>query len=330
MRAFYEPVALTPSETRDVAFTLHDASYVAEWAIDIHWHRPPWGVLPDMYLSHLRCVDLEDDEEDEIDDIDDFITFPEARPGYRAPRIALDAQGMHAGRPVCLLGEEDAQYMWRLLTPEHAAGLLRQIRQCVYRTLETVCVRYTLARQMLGQHLAWNNHHLIWTDPDTAVMLALANVPRRLRWQQPGLGMLALRRSHIALLPYDQDPGIDARQFQPLPFWQILWDYIQRCPLSEVRGTFAPNLSGKTVHLHRTDHLPPPVMGHVARALLLQLEGGAQSIQNICALMRQQSVDEEELLRALVGLLFTRSITTTDTSGGLARASMGPDSISAP
>lgn len=57
MRAFYEPIALTAFETDDIALALKSLPLAGRW----HWHRAPAGIVPDVYVSHLRSADLQED-----------------------------------------------------------------------------------------------------------------------------------------------------------------------------------------------------------------------------------------------------------------------------
>lgn len=100
--------------------------------------------------------------------------------------------------------------------------------------------------------------------------------------------------------------SFDACRYQPLSLWQVLWDYVQRCPLTVVHTMCTPHFRDMTIRLHRTSHLPAKGMGHVARTLLHQIQAGPRTIG---ALMQRQDADPEDLLRALVGLLFIRVFT---------------------
>ena len=102
MRAFYEPVALTHPEISDIARALNVMQRSPIHSSGVYWCRCPAGVTPDLYVSHLRNVELEDDDAWDADSAD---ISPSAHGKPYPPRLRLDAQGMHAGRPVCLLGE---------------------------------------------------------------------------------------------------------------------------------------------------------------------------------------------------------------------------------
>lgn len=304
MRAFYEPVALTPSEIGDIARALNDMQRRQAHSLGIHWCRCPAGATPDLYLSHLRSAELEDDDAWDADDAD---MHPDTSGDPHPPRIRLDAQGMHAGRPMCLLGEdEDSHHAWKLQCTSQAAGLHRFMSLSARPVLTSMAIQFTLARQMIGLRHAWPGHHLIWKTHDSPEMLAIATVRTRKIWQLQNLDTDTLRRARVHTWHYTEPLPFDACRYQPLSLWQVLWDYVQRCPLTVVHTMCTPHFRDMTVRLHRTDHLPAKGMGHVARALLHQIQAGPRTIG---ALMQRQDADPEDLLRALVGLLFIRVFT---------------------
>lgn len=199
MRAFYEPVALTPSEIGDIARALNDVQRGQAHFLDIHWCRCPAGATPDLYLSHLRSVELEDDDAGDVDGAD---IYPDTSGNPHPPCIRLDAQGMHAGRPVCLLGEdEDSHHAWKLQCTSQAAGLHRFMSLSARPVLTSIAIQFALARQMIGLRHAWPGHHLIWKTHDSSEILAIATVRTRKIWQLQNLDTDTLRRarSHPAL-----------------------------------------------------------------------------------------------------------------------------------
>ena len=70
MRAFYEPVALTHPEISDIARALNVMQRSPIHSSGVYWCRCPAGVTPDLYVSHLRNVELEDDDAWDADSAD--------------------------------------------------------------------------------------------------------------------------------------------------------------------------------------------------------------------------------------------------------------------
>lgn len=304
MRAFYEPVALTPSEIGDIARALNDVQHKQAHSRGIHWCRCPTGVIPDLYLSHLRSVELEDDDAWETNDAD---IPPETSGNPHPPCVRLDAQGRHAGRPVCLLGEdEDSHHVWQLQCTSQAAALHRLMSLSAHPVLTSTAMQFDLARQMICLRRVWPEHHLIWKMHDSPEVLAIATVRTRKIWQLQNLDAHALRRAHVHTWHYTKPLPFDACRYQPLSLWQVLWDYVQRCPLAVVHTMCTPHFRDMTIRMHRIDHLPAHGMGHVAHALLHQVQAGPMTVG---ALLQRQDADPEDLLRALVGLLFLRVFT---------------------
>lgn len=304
MRAFYEPVALTHPEISDIARALNVMQRSPIHSSGVYWCRCPAGVTPDLYVSHLRNVELEDDDAWDADSAD---ISPSAHGKPCPPRLLLDAQGMHAGRPVCLLGEEeDSHHAWQLRSANQAVALHRLMSQSAQLVLAPMAMQFDLARQMICLRNAWPEHHLIWKMHDSPEMLAIATVRTRKIWQLQDLDADALKRASIQTWRYTQPLSFDACRYQPLSLWQVLWNYVQRCPLSVAHTMCTPRLQEMTVRLHRIDHLPAHGLGHIARTLLHQVQAGPKTAS---ALMQWQNAEPEDLLRALMGLLFIRVFT---------------------
>ena len=178
--------------------------------------------------------------------------------------------------------------------------------QSAQLVLAPMAMQFDLARQMICLRNAWPEHHLIWKMHDSPEMLAIATVRTRKIWQLQDLDADALKRASIQTWRYTQPLSFDACRYQPLSLWQVLWNYVQRCPLSVVHTMCTPRLQEMTVRLHRIDHLPAHGLGHIARTLLHQVQAGPKTAS---ALMQWQNAEPEDLLRALMGLLFIRVFT---------------------
>ena len=309
MRAFYEPVALTAYEISDVERALAALQHPMSAGEDsLTWCRAPAGTLPDVYLSHLRCVDLEDDGTDDAHALGENQQHGQST-NRHLQRIFLDAQGRHLGLPICLLGEEeDDHHAWRFEHPAQARALQHLLGEAASAALQPVQTQYALARRMLMLRDAWSSYHLLWKQRGMPQpLLAVATVRKRTIWWRPDLPPAALEQAKTQSMPYSQAPVFDASAYQTLSFWQMLWDYVQRCPLSEVQSMFSTRHWGMAVRLHRTSHLPARGIGQTAAGLLQQLQTGPASVN---ALFQCLASDPEDLLRTVVGLLFTRVITT--------------------
>ena len=213
MRAFYEPVALTHPEISDIARALNVMQRSPIHSSGVYWCRCPAGVTPDLYVSHLRNVELEDDDAWDADSAD---ISPSAHGKPYPPRLRLDAQGMHAGRPVCLLGEEeDSHHAWQLRSANQAVALHRLMSQSAHLVLTPMAMQFDLARQMICLRNAWPDHHLIWKMHDSPEMLAIATVRTRKIWQLQDLDADALKRASIQTWRYTQPLSFDACRYQP-------------------------------------------------------------------------------------------------------------------
>ena len=313
MRAFYEPVALTAYEISDVERALAVLQHpMSAGDKTLTWCRAPAGIAPDVYLSHLRCVDLEDDDTDAAHALGENQHHGQST-NRHLQRIVLDAQGRHLGLPICLLGEEeDDHHAWRFDEPAQAHALQHLLSEAARAVLLPVQTQYALARRMVLLRGAWSSHHLLWKQRSMQQpVLAVATVRKRTIWWRPELPPATLEQAKTHSVPYSQAVVFDESAYQTLSFWQALWDYVQRCPLSEVQSMLSARYWNMDVRLHRTTHLPARGVGQTAAELLQQLHTGPSSVNT---LFQRLASDPEDLLRTIVGLLFTRVITTEKSS----------------
>ena len=303
MRTFYEPVALTPYEVKDIAQAL--LAVVRPLTADktLDWCRAPTGMQPDVYLSHLRNVDLAEEMEES-----EGYRFGQSS-NRHLQRMVLDEQGRYAGKPVALLGEDEStHHAWRFENDEQKAQLLQILDDAAGDNMAQLSAQFTLASRIVALRKYWSTHHLLFLQGSggTAV-LAAVTVRNRKVWWQRHLQTRALEKAKIRMVHYDRNQDFNPEGYAPLPFWPLFWDYVQRCALTDVHTMLPMPDWSMMVRLHRTSHLPQQGVGDIAHAILRELEKEPASIND---LMRQQAgQDPEEWFRAMVGLLFIRAIT---------------------
>lgn len=300
MRAFYAPVGLTPYEISDIAEALAPLAGADGPDDAPEWKAAPPGLAPDLYLTHLRCVDLDDDGQQGADGpADTAIGF-----NRYIQRVALDPQGHYQGLPACLLGEdEEAHQEWRNST-DHAGEELAQNLTESFGGLDALRSRYALITAMVSQRASWGCHHLVWRDPASSALVAVVSASRRKVWRQQHLPLAAMRGATLSTIPYAEGWRFDASGMEELSFWELLWEYTLRCPLPQVHAMLPPRLWRYTVHAHRTYHLPDRVLSDPARHVLAQVQNGHRL--RITDALTHPTLDTGELLRAVAGLLFTR------------------------
>ncbi|MDO5654267.1 MAG: hypothetical protein Q4G39_09220 [Brachymonas sp.] len=320
MRVFYTPVALTPYEVKDIARALLTVTRAPAGERPLDWCRAPIGISPDLYLSHLRNVDLAEDEEG------DGCHFGQTS-NRHLQRVVLDAQGLYQGKPVALLGEDEmAHHTWRLEDDTQAEQLRHLLREAVGTSLSQVDAQFALASRLVALRRYWNSHHLLWQGAERDTPLAVVTVRSRKAWWQSHLQAADFDKAKIRMVRYDKPLDFAPEDsYAPLSFWQLLWDYVQRCALTEVHLMLPLPYWDMPVRVHRVGHLPQQGVGDVAVRILHTLKEAPVSINS---LLPQLACDPEDGLRTLVGLLFIRVVTFEKTSP-LADAMPQPSQIQA-
>lgn len=305
MRAFYEPVALTDYETTDIAQAVAAMQRTANSPSHLDWCIAPKGSVPDVYISHLRCVDLEDDWSD-----DSQITpsiMASAKHNRYIQRLVLDDDAQYNGRPICLLGEdEENHHAWRYTNPQQAIDLQTMLYEAAIDSMQAVCNLFALSSRMVALRGMWKSHNIIWKNPTDDHVFAAVCVRKRKAWLHPDTQSHMLEKALIRTVKYTRALEFDTQGYHELSFWELLWDYVQRCSLTQVHTMLSPAHWNMTARLYRTKHLSLKDLPHPAHEILQQLHHAPAPVNQVLQTLQQ---DPEELLRAMVGLLFTRVVT---------------------
>lgn len=304
MRAFYEPVALTAFETDDVASALKTLHHLK----GLRWHRAPSGIQPDVYLSHLRSIDLQEDAPESSLQIEQEGQQYGQSNSQHQQRVLLDADGCYKNRPICLLGEYDEDhFIWRFDgQPEKAQALQQMLQQAVGNELYTTCIEFILTQQLIRMRDTWKNSHLIWTDANSQIYLAVASPRKHTIWWHPQATLQQIKQAQTHCIPYEEKLDFDSTSYHSLTLQQALWSHAQRGRTSRMHSTLIERHLHDFVRLHHHMHLPKNDVGHAARYVVRRLGKAPESIHN---LLQQPLFSKDEMLRALVALLLTRVIT---------------------
>lgn len=304
MRVFYKPIALTEYEVNDIARAII-AIPRSSSLCHFDWCIVPKEMEPDVYISHLRCVDLEEDLSDDSQLTPSILSA--ANNNRYIQRLVLDENGQYKQRPMCLLGEdEENHHAWRYTNPKQAADLHTILYESAHEAMQETCVLFALSNRMVALRDIWKSHNLIWKDPSTKQILAVACVRKRKVWLRPQTTSTMLEKALIRTLSYARKLEFESAEYQELSFWQLLWDYVQRCSLTHVHTMLTPRHWNMMVRLHRTAHLPKKTLPQSAKEILRTLSKAPAPIYQV---MQTLQHEPEELLRTIVGLLFTRVVT---------------------
>ena len=302
MRAFYEPIALTAFETDDIALALKSLPLAGRW----HWHRAPAGIVPDVYVSHLRSADLQEDAP-----TSSFHAEQDAQrygqSNNQQQRVLLDADGTYQSRPVCLLGEnDDDHFAWSFNHQSTKAQELHQLLNAtVADTLRATHTQHILTQQLLQMRSVWGKNHLVWQSSTSPHYLAAATVCQRSIWLHPQATSEQIGQAAPRCIPYGEPLAFERDNYLCISLWQALWDHIQRSITVPMHATLTKRHLHEFLRLHRTQQLPANGVGHAARYIIERLQGAPQSVYTI---MQQHLFCPDELLRTLLALLLTRVI----------------------
>lgn len=323
MRAFYAPVGLTPYEVADVARALQDNPCQFSGCEPLYWVPCPPGLAPDVWLTHLRCVELDDEEEEPGSSMTGATTS-----NRHIQRIQLDDEGRYKGRPVCLLGDdEDTYHEWRNNSPDAGRELAALLCESC-GGLPEAGSQFELTRRMVLLRAAWRDHRIVWQDAGSGQMLAMASVRVRKVWWRADTCAATMARAKTRTARYDKPLTFEPQAFTVLSFWQLLWDYVQRCCLSDMQVMLPTHYWPLLVQIHRPAHMPQQALSDAARHILVQLaQAGSLAVEQLLA---QGRFDPEDLQRALTGLLFTRVISLERPASGAATEGVLPGQTRTP
>lgn len=305
MRAFYEPVALTEYEVDAIAQAVAAMQRTAKSPYNFDWCLVPKGSTPDVYISHLRCVDLEEDWSDDSQITPSMIES--TKNNRYIQRLFLDDEAQYNGRPICLLGEdEENHHAWRYTDPQQAIDLQEMLYEVAADSMQETCNLFALSNRIVALRAMWKSHNITWKDAATDHVLAAVCVRKRIAWLHPDTRAGMLKKALIHTVKYTRELEFDPQGYHELSFWYLLWDYVQRCPLTHVHTMLTPEHWNMTARLYRIKHLPRKDLPQPAQEILRQLRKAPAPVHQVLQSLQQEP---EELLRAMVGLLFTRVVT---------------------
>ena len=309
MRVFYEPLALTAFETNDVACALESLQHIK----GLRWHRAPSGTKPDVYLSHLRSIDLQEEVPDSSHHMEQDGQQYGQTSNQHQQRVLLDANGKYRNRPVCLLGEdEDDHFVWHFDgQPEKALALHQLLTETAGDTLNAARIQFALMQHLIRMRDIWGKKQLLWTNCSAPHYLAVATVRKRTMWWHPELTPHQLEQAEVLCVPYEEKTNFDSAAYQSISMWQALWNHVQRTHASPMHAALSERNLHRLIQLHHSPHLPERGVGYAAQFIMRRLKKAPESVYTLS----QQSIfASDELLRALVGLLLTRVITMDNTA----------------
>lgn len=285
---FLQPVGLSPMEAAAIMAAANGPH--SSWC----WSVPPAGLQADVYVAHLRTVDLAEDSAQPITAL-----LPDRYP----PRLAIDEQGLHQGRPVCLVGGHETTHLaWMANSPGALAELHAGLRDAS-ALLTGQRIHYTLGRE------AWlRRHH--WSSQ----RLHLKSHGQLMAVIDPAGWRIALRRGATAVQVEQAtveimaaSPSLDASGMEVFPLELALWTLARRCNESALSELLPPGFL--KAPLTRWNPLPQQ---------LTDLDDGCQAVWAALGtrpmtepdLRRSLKLAEPVLLRALSAMALSRVIRT--------------------
>lgn len=289
--AYLEPVGLSPVEANAIL------ALAGRNNSTVQWQRPPPGSAPDVYVAHLRSVDLPEDGTDSI---------PPWSIDRYPPRVVVDERGRYQGRPVCLVGGcENNHLAWNSKDAESIGELNAGLRFAAAQ-LSRQRIRYALARA------AWLNR-----DTWAVSRLHLLSHGQVMAMIDPASGQVYLRRSataiqleRVALQVLPARPVAHSPDFETLPMASVLWELARRCNEEALPRLLPPALLKS--RLMRASPLPIPMadLDEQSQMILGELD---QTPLTVAQLRSKCKLPEPTLTRALAGLAIsqaTRAVST--------------------
>lgn len=260
----------------------------------VRWRLAPPGLLPDVYVAHLRSVHLPEDSGWHV---------------YRGPanrfrqEIVIDDDGLCHGRPVCLLGEDDTTHeAWAPDAPEAIAELKAGLGHAVRRLLPQR-LDYELARVALRHRRRWGTHAIRLTRGEDGELLALISPSAGVALTRQGLQPEELGSAMVRTVPAahrESTTGFDVR-----PMERMLWIFALRC----ADAALADLVPAIYLTAPLTRRKPVPVENGLVsdhcRAFLGLLEKDAATAGTLGVAL---GLERTDLLRALACLTLSRSI----------------------
>ncbi|MBU6502236.1 MAG: hypothetical protein EPN79_07915 [Burkholderiaceae bacterium] len=298
--AFLQPVGLSPFEANAVM------TVASQNNSTVQWQRPPPDSAPDVYVAHLRSVDLVEDGTNS--------TPPWSMDRY-PPRVVVDERGRYQGRPVCLLGGCESTHLAWNSTDAEAIGELNTGLRFAAAQLSRQRIRYALGRA------AWLNR-----DTWTHSRLHLVSHGQIVAIIDPAQWQVHLRRAataiqveRVALQVLPARPLVPPPDFETLPMASALWELARRCN-EEALPWLLPSRFLKS-RLVRATPLPIPMVEFDEHSQMILGELDLAPL-TAAQLRSKCKLPEPTLTRALAGLAVSRA-TRAASAGMSARRIFG-------
>ena len=298
-QAQLQPVGLSIGETAAVM------AAAAKLGDGVRWVPPMPGFRPDAYVTHLRAVDLPGDP---------AANTPLLPPHRRANRLLVDEQGRHGGRPVCMLGNQEATHSeWSADRPEALGELAESLRYAAAQLMPQR-VMYTLARLSWGHRKQWKTHqfHL---QLEGRLLAVIEPVHWRMSVRK-GATPTQLEQARLLALPLTAP--VPSSSLQYFSMAQALWTLAQRCDASSLPGMLPTSFL--EVRLTRRHNVPVPMLeaGQHCVAVLDALDMTSMSATELRTTLE---LPEPVLMRALTCLALGRAIRHAHGEGRTSRLS---------
>lgn len=257
----------------------------------VQWQRPLPDSTPDVYVAHLRSVDLTEDGTNS--------TPPWSMDRY-PPRVVVDERGRYQGRPVCLLGGCESTHLAWNSTDADAIGELNSGLRFAAAQLSRQRIRYALGRAAWLNRDSWANSRLhLVSHGQIVAMIDPAQWQVHLR-----RAATAIQVERVALQVLPARPTAPSPDFETLPMASALWELARRCNDEALPELLPPRLLKS--RLMRSTPLPIPMadLDEHSQMILGELDLApltATQLRNKCKL------PEPTLTRVLAGLTASRA-----------------------
>ncbi len=284
--AYLQPVGLSPVEASAIMAAANGPHST------LCWNVPPTGIQPDVYLAHLRTVDLEEDCAQPLTAL-----LPDRYP----PRLAIDDRGLHQGRPVCLVGgHENTHLAWAPHTPGALAELHSGLRDAGAQ-LTRQRIHYALGREAWLRRHHWS-HQRLQLHSHGQLMAVIDPAGWRIALRR---GATAVQVEQAAVDIVAASAGLDSTGMEVFPLELALWTLARRCNESALPELLPSGFL--RARLARWNPLPqqPGELDDNCQAIWSALDAHPMSAAE---LRRSLKLPEPVLLRALACMALSRVI----------------------
>ena len=282
--AYLQPVGLSPVESNAILTSASRNNST------VQWQQPAPDSTPDVYVAHMRSVDLPEDRTD---------STPAWSMDRYPPRIAVDDRGRYQGRPVCLIGGcESTHLAWNSNDAESIGELNAGLRFAAAQ-LSRQRIRYALGRAAWLNREVWATSQLqLLSHGQIMAMIDPANWQVHLRRTAT-----AIQIERVALQELPARPITQSSDFEILPMESVLWELARRCN-EEALPRLVPPAFLKS-RLMRSSRMPFPTaeLDEDTQTVLGLLE---QAPLTLAQLRSKCQLPEATLTRVLAGLAVSR------------------------